>query len=207
MNSTINQLYRFSAAIKKPHSSQEKARIQRFIEKDELNEESKDFEAFVAWKMETMFPGTEKFLLDRLLNTITYRQKRLLYRQRHHVKLGSGVDELFNTSEPSMIAPDIPDRSVTAPQAIVHSSNPIQHPKATPSRILSMTNASSVDYIHASSYPKSIATSQLTTSAILERADFDVPRPPTVPQGANEVECPYCFRFLKRSGLVSVRWT
>ena len=59
VSKTVNQLYRFAAAIKKPRSLQEKKRLDHFIQKDKLTDEVDELDSFLQWKIGQMMPDSD----------------------------------------------------------------------------------------------------------------------------------------------------
>ena len=206
---TIGQLYRLSALVKKSRSLQEKTRVDDFIRKEELVETTDDFASYAEWKVEQMFPGTADFLLKRLAAGLVYRQKMLMYRKRHREKLNYGLEAVFEDAGSDGDDQPAPNRDTLTEHAPVIMISAAKTPAASGKALAapSATNASSIDQVRAKSYPKSVARSRVTASAITSRAQFDVPKPPQIYAQVNEVECPYCSRILTRKDLTPANWT
>ncbi|RYP73216.1 hypothetical protein DL769_004275 [Monosporascus sp. CRB-8-3] len=72
----------------------------------------------------------------------------------------------------------------------------------------SATDASSVDRLKFASYPKSIALSGLTKSAVARREQLDVPCPPVLgSEQSKEAICPYCFHVVDKEEMRHAKWT
>ncbi|KAB8360777.1 hypothetical protein FH972_024511 [Carpinus fangiana] len=204
----VTKLYRLSAVIKKPNSTKESARVERYIEEEDKTDDYKELydyaKSMIAFKFKDTAPMN---LQSRLADSIVFRRKRIVYREKHHNKLSHGVDKAFeiltNTPSPALMDllgdPTATRRAQALRKGIV------------PLRPLSGTNigteASSVNRKRLEAYPRSIAGSQITKNAAGRQAHLDVPPPPKIPSEATEILCPYCYRILKKGDLQRQNWT
>ncbi|KAI9788770.1 MAG: hypothetical protein M1816_006551 [Peltula sp. TS41687] len=206
----ITRLYRLSAIIRRPNSSNESVRVAKYIEKGTHGQDLEDFESHVRWQVGFRNPETPQRLLDRLVSAVVARKKRLLYRERHQEKLNQGVDDYF--------ASDLP--VPTTSQLINGAVKGVSHLKTTSLRkaaILrrssqtgpySVTDASTVNPLRLASYPKSVALSGVTRSAVARREQLDIPPPPRLETSeTTEIVCPYCFKVVDKEETKHPRWT
>ena len=206
----ITRLYRLSAIIRRPNSSSESARVAKYIEKGTHGRDLEDFESHVRWQIQFRNPETPPRLLDRLVSAVVARKKRLLYRERHQEKLKQGVDDYFT--------PDLP--VPTTSQLVTGAVKGVSHPKSSSLRRTaimqrssqtgpySVTDASTVNRPRLASYPKSVALSGVTKSAVARREQLDIPPPPRFEMSeTTEVVCPYCFKVVDKEETKQPRWT
>ena len=205
-NSTMDYLYRLSVLLKKPVSSTENDKVRRFIAKppdEETAEEQSDFESHVRWMIEVRhFPTAPKVLIDRLVTTVAFRRMKLLYRQRHRDKLGQGFPHSLN-AQPVFEEMLLGERRHPFGISDLENSRPTIW--NSQSHSFSATTASSVNRSRYANFPKSVALSRMTQTAVARRGKLDVPKPPHDTNG--RVVCPYCFRFLEKEERHEPRWT
>jgi hypothetical protein len=206
----MTRLYRLSAIIKKPTSTTENVKVANFIAKEEETEEMKEFEGSVRWQIQFRHPETAPSLLEKLVNAAIFRRRKLQYRERHKEKLGQGVEQSLSVNLPMPTTAQI-----AAAKALGHhrTSFPLINMKGSSARgssrtfQFSATDASSVNRLKFASYPKSVALSGITKSAVARREGLDVPRPPTKDDdGSKEAICPYCFRIVEKEEMMQLRW-
>lgn len=207
---TITRLYRLSTIIKKPSSSNENVKVANFMAKEEGSEELKEFETSVRWQIQFRLPNASPALLDRLVDAAVFRRRKLEYRERHKEKLSQGVEHSF-TSE--LVVPLFPKEAVLRQPGFQRRSATGLRRQASPSRAslstiqYSATEASSVNRLKFASYPKSVAPSGITKSAVARREQLDFPAPPCKSEGeSKEAVCPYCFRIIDREDMAQARW-
>jgi hypothetical protein len=213
---TITNLYRLSAAIKKPVSYSENAKVTRFMHKEQEKAEEAggedEFLSHVKWLFSFRYKQVSPKITDRLINAIVFRRKRLEYRKRHQEKLQHGVEDVFDSQS---------DEAVQFSNETIQQKNIIQQHISRTRRVNSLTkgetsqlkldtfsatDASSVNHLKVSPYPKSIALSGVTRSGIARREQLDVPHFSIRTQG-KEVICPYCFRVIDTADVQGHRWT
>ncbi|RAL67650.1 hypothetical protein DID88_008399 [Monilinia fructigena] len=206
----INRLYRLSTIIKKPSSSNENVKVANFMAKEEGSEELKEFETSVRWQIQFRLPNASPDLLDRLVDAAVFRRRKLEYRERHKEKLSQGVEHSFASE---LVVPLFPKETVLQPSGAQRKSAAGLRREASSSRgslstmQYSATEASSVNRLKFASYPKSVAPSGITKSAIARREQLDFPAPPSKPEGeSKEAICPYCFRVIDREDMTQARW-
>ncbi|KAL9600267.1 MAG: hypothetical protein Q9219_003312 [cf. Caloplaca sp. 3 TL-2023] len=205
----ISKLYRFSAIIRKPTSLQENTRVAKFIEKVEDKADVTEFASHVRWQIGFRLPDASDEIVDRLANAVTFRRRKLSYRERHQKKLSQGLESVFQTEVLLPVKPTAPQRS-NAPGK--RSSGPFLKSaasvKSSSSTIpLSATEASTVNRRALASYPKSLAGgSNITKSAVARRNQLDVPPPPKS-EDTREAVCPYCFEVVDKAGMARPLWT
>ncbi|KAF2182859.1 hypothetical protein K469DRAFT_690585 [Zopfia rhizophila CBS 207.26] len=207
----LTRLYRLSAIIRKPTSSNENVKVAKFIAKEDETPESEEYKASVSWQIRFRHPDISPAILERLIATVVFRRKKLQYRERHKEKLSQGIEH----SDPAnVLVPTNMQRATLLKTAHRRTSSPLLAQKATSVKSssqtlqFSATDASSVDRLKFASYPKSVALSGLTKSAVARREQLDVPRPP-VPGSdqSKEAICPYCFHVVDKEEMRHARWT
>lgn len=87
---TITNLYRLSAAIKKPASYNEDAKVIKFMQKAKAKAEEaggedvmSDLLIHLKWLFGLRYKHISPKIADRLIDAIVFRRKRLEYRKRH----------------------------------------------------------------------------------------------------------------------------
>jgi hypothetical protein len=206
----MTRLYRLSAIIKKPTSTTENVKVANFIAKEEETEEMKEFESSVRWQIQFRHPDTAPSLLERLVNAAIFRRRKLQYRERHKEKLSQGVEQSLPVSLPM---PTTAQMAAARALGRQRTNSPFINIKGSSARgssrtfQFSATDASSVNRLKFASYPKSVALSGITKSAVARREGLDVPRPPAkVDDGSKEAICPYCFRIVEKEEMMHLRW-
>ncbi|KAJ8064734.1 hypothetical protein OCU04_007052 [Sclerotinia nivalis] len=206
---TINRLYRLSTIIKKPSSSNENVKVANFIAKEEESEELKEFQNSVRWQIKFRLPDASPALLDRLVQAAVFRRKKLEYRERHKEKLRQGVEQSFATE---LAVPLLPKDTALRPFGYQRKASPALRQQGSARGSLntmqySATEASSVNRLKFASYPKSVALSGITKSAVARREQLDIPAPPSKSEEeSKEAVCPYCFRIVDKEDMVQARW-
>ena len=170
----------------------------------------KEFETSVRWQIQFRHPDTAPFLLEKLVNAAIFRRRKLQYRERHKEKLSQGVEQslsinLLIPTAAQMLAGKTLGRQRTGSPLINMKSNSARGSSRTFQ--FSATDASSVNRLKFASYPKSVALSGITKSAVGRREGLDVPRPPAKnDDGSKEAICPYCFRIMEKDEMMQLRW-
>ncbi|TGO51259.1 hypothetical protein BCON_0165g00090 [Botryotinia convoluta] len=207
---TITRLYRLSTIIKKPSSANENVKVANFIAKDEVSAELAEFQTSVRWQIEFRLPDASLTLLNRLVEAAVFRRRKLEYRKRHKEKLKQGVERSFASD---LVLPLIPKDTVIRQAGAQHRGTPILRQQASSARgsistmQYSATEASSVNRLKFASYPKSVAISGITRSAVARREQLDIPAPPSKSEGeVKEAICPYCFRIVDKEEMIQARW-
>ncbi|TGO92413.1 hypothetical protein BPOR_0003g00110 [Botrytis porri] len=206
---TITRLYRLSTILKKPSSANENVKVANFIAKDEASAELFEFQTSVRWQIEFRLPDAPPTLLNRLVEATVFRRRKLEYRERHKEKLKQGVERSFASD---LVLPLLPKDIVVRPAGAQYAT-PILRRQTSSARDsvstmqYSATEASSVNRLKFASYPKSVAISRITNSAVARREQLDIPAPPSKAENeAKEVVCPYCFRIIDKKDMVQARW-
>lgn len=217
-NDIIDRLYRLSSVMRKPASSTENARVRDlFAKKPEWAiDELEDVEDHTRSHILAHFGNASRILVDRLVSASVFRRMKLCYRKRHQEKLRQGVSYVGEHRQlPSALATQsLVSRSADqlglpelyGPDAYpIDPENARQHPESI---ALSGTNASSVNRQTLPGYAKSSVLSGITRAAIARRQHLDVPSPPgNLNEGQLRLECPYCFRFIRKEETEEPHWT
>jgi hypothetical protein len=149
-------------------------RIRRPAPRDKIlgrrKDDSKTFEAFDRRYLKDKFPKASDVLVDRLTTAISKRRSNLKYFERHHTRLGKGIEVTDNSTG---------DESATFYSSTIATSfceNPLD----------AIENAS-ISYASETSYAPSLFSS-----------DSHATIPPVPPESADEspFECPYCYTIL-----------
>lgn len=206
IDDTITRLFRLSAVIKKPNSSRENAKVESFIERELADHTDDDYAFFVRWKICRDHPGAASYLVERLVESILFRQKRLLYRAKHYEKV-EGLESTFKAPTQEPKEPPVHLASSMDPNHRHSNRDPQKSDSFTHPAPVSHTEATSIDQNRLDAYSRSQAASLATQSAIGRRAELDVPRPPKLAKGTDSVACPYCSRLLRNEDLNEPQWT
>ncbi|KAK3299614.1 uncharacterized protein B0H64DRAFT_102714 [Chaetomium fimeti] len=223
-NEIIDRLYRMVSVIRKPpSSSRENARVRDFIAKMQARgemEELDDVEDHARSHLNARFHDASHVLVERLVAAVVFRRMKLLYRQRHQQKLRQGFGPAANPfphqtdAGHGVSGPGVPLAGSQGDWKVQdHHHEKMARPweirEATaPSKMLSATNASSINKPTLASYAKSIALSGVTHSAVARRRQLDVPGPPSKRNGDHQrSECPFCFTLVDKEETEEPRWT
>ena len=209
IDGVISRLYRLSAIIRKPTSLQENVRVASFIEKTEDGPDAAEFASHVRWQIRFRLPGASDKIVDRLVNAVIFRRRKLRYRERHQKKLSQGLEAAF---EAEIVLPSTPKapqyNKIPSPRQNSPFLKSAASVKSWSNTIpLSGTEASQVNRRALASYPKSAAgASNITRSAIARRDQLDVPPPPNLTE-TSEAICPYCFEVVDKANMARSLWT
>jgi hypothetical protein len=133
-------------------------------------DDSTDFEDFDRRHIRDKFPEASDVLVDRLTTAISKRRSNLKYFERHHTKLGKGIE--------------VPDNSAGDESATFYSST-----IATTFREnqLDAIDKAPISYASVTSYAPSLFS-----------GDSHVTIPPVPPESADgsPFECPYCYLII-----------
>lgn len=155
---TITQLYQMSMIIRKP------AQHDRLIGTDKL-----DFEPFKFWAEQHVchkYPRADALAIDRISSAMARQRAILKYRERHHRKLGQGID------------PQNDGQSTILSETVV--TDVFRKDSGQVSDMVSDTGISETSY----------------GDTLFGGAGSDGPKIPSLPKravGQRPFECPYCF--------------
>lgn len=204
----ITDLYRLSAVLKKPEHRSDALRIERFAEKRLDMTELDDLASYVRWKLDRLFPDIQSYLFDRMLTSVIFRRKKIMYQRSHAGKLREGAAETFE------FLTDLKTQRPTTPSSSdlnsVKPSTPLRAASsaAVDRRLaVSTTTASSINRLKVTAYPKSLALSHITGGLLEQRQGLDVPSAPKVAAGATEAVCNYCMKPVKAAVMQEPHWT
>lgn len=156
---TIDNLFQMSMLIRRP------AQRDRLL--GTKRSDAVAFEPFDRQHVESKYPNAEKVILDRLGLAISQRRAVMRYRERHHIKLGQGLDQAIG---------DHPDTVSTRLSETVATE------------ILEVSGS----HIEAESHSVVSETSYAQT--ILHGGEgITIPPPPKASADGTPFECPYCF--------------
>lgn len=201
IDETITHLYKITSIIKKPDPNKEDHRISLWLKKEgsRLEHELQDLESYIEWSIERNFPRLEKSpsLKDRLVQTVLYRRRRLLYRESHRIKLEYGTHDSFVPKAPEPASQSQPRLE---PQTDEEPDGSIPTPPIFQRKAVTFvdTEASAVNRKGFSTYAKSAVLSAITPSVQEGLEHLDVPPPPELSAGGAEAICPYCSLPLGR---------
>lgn len=194
----ITRLYRITSIIKKPVSTREPDRVQKWFanEGSELEEQLSNLESFARWSIKRQHPALQQlpFLLDRFIQAIINRRKTLVYRARHRAKLEKGTEDWFAPRNPESVRFEgevLPYKCAKAHNeaAVRDLAKPKGKGKAM---AFDGTIASTVNRQGLLTYTKSAVPKEISPLVKLGLGDLDIPEPPTEIFGGDETLCPYC---------------
>ncbi|OCL12400.1 hypothetical protein AOQ84DRAFT_437031 [Glonium stellatum] len=208
---TVDKLFRFSIAIRKPSLAAQNLKADsRAIKDEEGNDISSNFELFAREFVRRRFPDAHPILQDRISKAMLLRRRRFVYRQRHQYKLENKgpsanvakITRLWAQSQASY--PTTLKAENESPHLAAILSN--HKEEAT---VLSCTSASAFprNRFRADSV---LAPSTKASTAIYaygNHADaVQIPPPPKLLPLSKEFECPYCCIILPVKEAAPIRW-
>ncbi|KAJ5194428.1 hypothetical protein N7491_001766 [Penicillium cf. griseofulvum] len=158
---TINQLYQMSMIIRKP------AQHDRLVGTKKLD--SEPFEFWTKQHISNKYPNADALAIDRISSAMARQRAILKYRERHHAKLGQGID-----SESDGCSAMLSETVVTDVF------------KEIPGQFNDMASDAGVS---ETSYG----------GTLLEGTGADAPKIPPIPKNGMDqrpFECPYCFYII-----------
>lgn len=158
---TINQLYQMSMIIRKP------AQHDRLVGTNKLDSET--FQFWAKKHTSDKYPNADALAIDRISSAMARQKAILKYRERHHAKLGQGID------------PDSDSKSIVLSETVV--TNVFKEIPGQFSDMVSNAGASETSY----------------GGTLLEGTGTDAPKIPPIPKKGTEqrpFECPYCFYII-----------
>lgn len=137
------------------------------------------YEATDIKHVRAKFESAEKWLVERLGKAITHRRQYFKYRDAHHQKLASGLED--------------PETELHGPQSTVASSIP-QHLKTTNTK-------SDLAYFGVLEEDQRSDTGYSQTSYATSTANSERLRVPKIPEAHRKgaFECPFCFMMISVS--------
>jgi hypothetical protein len=189
----ISHLYRFSTIIRKPIPSNEKERVRRYIEREQVELDLPDLELWVRWKLPRDFPRLKDSpkLLERLVNGALYRRAKIMYRASHQEKLEDGTEEWFFPRNPQSIDGDL----ASMPEVLEFSQEAEYTAKVSGKAVaFAETEPSVVPRAPISADTKSGILSGITMTAVGRRERLDIPPMPR--EFVGELRCPYCSQII-----------
>ncbi|KAK4939648.1 hypothetical protein LTR10_020148 [Elasticomyces elasticus] len=158
---TINCLHQISVVIRRPTKHDRIVGIQKA--------DITPFELFDRAHVAQRYPGVEQVLTDRLGSAISRRRATLIYRERHHAKLGKVIDRTLHDGEDAV-----------ATQLSETIATDYEQPQGEDDR--------SEGAVSETSCASSLSESSNKTT---------IPRPPKESAGQRPFECPYCFYTIR----------
>lgn len=204
----INRLNRLSTAIRKSGEHQSDGRAENFEPKNEDGENMiSEFKSFAAAVMRRDIPQANERLRDRMLESVTRRWRRLLYRQSHQAKLSRGAKQL------EMVLPTVaqqlpPGRYIGERSETRTLVSKADAPKLdqSPAPARSSTNASTLKSKDFSTITPSVDTSSRVSRSSIQGNELDIPKPPKSSIKNNGFECPYCCILCPVKEASGSRW-
>ncbi|KLU82102.1 serine/threonine protein kinase [Magnaporthiopsis poae ATCC 64411] len=225
-NEILDRLYRMVSVIRKPISSGENTKVHQFIAKLRDRGEIKeldDIEDHARSHLEARFKNKiSAVLTERLVAAVVFRRMKLLYRQRHQQKLRQGAGPRTESHfqhpggaastasgwpkhEVEQMLGSVGDSLIQGDRMPIHTNH---QAGVAPSKVMSDTDASSINKLRLGNYAKSVALSGITQAAVGRRRRLDVPSPPPSQGAGSEMsECPFCFRMISPEEKEEPRWT
>jgi len=190
----IHRLNRLSTAIRKSGRHQSDGRAEEFEPKDEDGEDmTPEFKRFAAAVIRRDIPQATEPLRERVLESVTRRWRRLLYRRSHQAKLARRAkqSEIVLPTVTEQLPPGnyIEERSET--RTLISKSDPSKLDQS-PAPALSSTNASTLKSKDFSTVTPSVDNSSRVTRSSIKGDELDIPKPPKSSIKNNVFECPYC---------------
>ncbi|KIV79449.1 hypothetical protein PV11_07011 [Exophiala sideris] len=158
---TINCLFQISMVIRRP------TQHDRLIGTQKLD--VIPFEPFDRALVAHRYPDIEQVLIDRLGSAISRRRAALKYRQRHHAKLGKGVDRAVDDQKDT-VSTRLSDTLAT---------------NSEESRIDSDTHSDA-----------GTSETSYASSLLKDNEEMTIPAAPTCSADNQPFECPYCFYII-----------
>ncbi|WXC58471.1 hypothetical protein SNK03_004370 [Fusarium graminearum] len=109
----ISHLYRFTSIGKQQYVHAEDHKMNQWAleEGQQLEHNLEGLKLYMSCSLESDFPTLQPYLRDRLIHTVVYRRRRLLYQQYCSVKLDSSERDSSNSKEQGLVSgyPDVQD--------------------------------------------------------------------------------------------------
>lgn len=230
----VDHLYQFASVLRKPVSSTEASRVQKFLHKFADNADIRQAldhdnlrRTAIFWTKgdnytESKRPQVPEVLVERLVDSILQRRSRLVYREHHqkNLRVGSSIPEIVTPSPTPEIVIQLDTQSShqlednheqatqTFPSVQIEDTSIELRRTRSPSQIQSMvTDSSSVNRLRFETYSgRSAARSRISPSTAERHNQLNIPEPPKPEKEKFETECPYCFKFLKKEEMKEPYW-
>lgn len=189
----LDQIFRYSRAIRRSGGSRRVAQATDYIEYDELgNNLSVKFRESVKIYLDRAAGNASSDVRGRLLDTICIRQQSFAFQRLRRASRTTSLDE-----KPAAL-PSIDSRSFSRAGSAfsMKKSETARKTQPTPSSILS--SVSRKPKVAPSSATTLISTIVPSVEPQMESLEVtfsleDLPRRPKIRRGQKEQECPYCF--------------
>ncbi|KAF8846476.1 hypothetical protein BDZ45DRAFT_546876, partial [Acephala macrosclerotiorum] len=190
----IDRLNRLSTSIRRLGIHQSDGRAEEFIPKDENGQDmTPGFKRFAALVIGRDIPQASELLRERVLESVSRRWRRFLYRRKHQEKL-SRVAKHVEITLPTISQPLHPERNtedLCETQALVSKEDtPEADQSSAPA--MSSTKASTLKSKELSTVAPSEDNSSQITRSSMSGNKLDIPKPPKSSIKNNVFECPYC---------------
>ena len=162
----VNCLYKMSMLIRRP------AQHDLLIGSHQINVAA--FEPFDREHVRNKYHNADNLIIQRLGHTITQRRRYLKYRERHHAKLGKGIESVQDIAGT--------ERALSETIATEFTNPNIEFEEVSSSSGISQT-----------SYNPSL----------VEGDSITIPPPPKESAAGKPFECPYCFFLIDIRGIRS----
>jgi hypothetical protein len=160
LRETVNNLFQLSVIIRRP------AQRDRFL--GTKRADAVIFEPFDRQHVRDKYPRADTRILDRLGLAISKRRAIMRYRERHHIKLGQGLNAILDDTQSAVLSETI----------------------ATEFANLSETAGNDIWETRSSISQTSYA------QTILHGDGKTLPPPPKESVDGDPFECPYCFEII-----------
>ena len=191
----IGRLNDLSRSIRKSVIVQSDGRGENFIPRDDTGKDLRpEFVNYARLVVQREIPKASDWLQERLLDSISRRWSRILYRRRHQQKL-SRMAQSWETSSPNIDQLSVNRTAdlVSAPldarvRREFHTPEPLSKEPTISSTNLSTVPVPKPPVVETLPAPD---LSRKTRSSV-KNSKLDIPRPPKSVVRNNVFQCPYC---------------
>ncbi|PYH88057.1 hypothetical protein BO71DRAFT_150607 [Aspergillus ellipticus CBS 707.79] len=201
---TITRLHRLSTAIRNAGVRNPYSRISRLAIVDEDGDDINDlFESYVSRVLRVRYSRLPAVLERRITNAICFRRRRFLYN-----RLSGQKDD---GQDAPQATPNEPD-PVPAPAPLQAYSRSHPAMSGAPQRLsvpALTSRTASTFYPHRFQAPRPSQPSVASTASprtYAPRMHETIPKPPSIPPGQKEAQCPFCPFVIDAKYLTGTRW-
>jgi hypothetical protein len=203
----LDRLFRLTAVIRKSAILNRYAKAATFVEFDkEGTNLTLEFKTVAAHMVRQLLPDTSETLRQRLVETISLRQRQYSYSRRHQQNLAQDRTSLEGPE--SQAKPLQPTGSVRiTPKPSRPTTKPSSEAGTVAGRSVahSQSSASKIDPTQSMKKPRT-RTSSVTSGTQILAHGSQIPSPPSIQPGGNEFICPYCFIVQSKDMARGEKW-
>jgi hypothetical protein len=211
----LDKLFDLSAMIKRSSRNSRESRAAGYVEKDDGgNDILLEFKAMTRLKIRGLWPRTDDWLIERLVDVIAKRRQQFLYQRRH---------ERRRWERPTLTFDNPPATVVTQLQSIDLTTKPSNEKYQAPQQPLELSKQHDVS-MHAPAASQAPTVTQSSTASHLSRKQSQILEqevratptelrikesvfPDLPPKGEHDTfQCTQCFQILPEKMRTNESW-